>query len=133
MFAAFALQVIWMHANTAEMAKHVLNGFLAITIAFANEVGTLCEMFGVDPADVSKSLLTEGRIGALPLRYGEPYSGGTLSRDVETLVSLARTQNRYLPLFQTINPSNELHKVRYEVKDFRARMPKPQEVAAGAD
>lgn len=132
LFAPFAEKVEWMSSNAAEMSKHVLNAFLAVTIAFANEVGTLCKIWDVDPRDIERGLVSEGRLGiGLPLRYGEPYSGGTLSRDVTTLVALAKERAKYLPLLETINPSNELHKVRYEMAEFQKRM--KREVAVGAD
>ena len=133
LFGSFAEKVEWMSSEAAEMSKHVLNAFLAVTICFANEVGTLCQMYGVDPHDIENALKDEGRIGpGLPLRYGEPYSGGTLSRDVRILVDLARERDRYLPLLETIAPSNELHTVRCEVEAMQKRSG-TQEVAAGAD
>ena len=113
----FCEKVMWLPARVAEMSKHVLNAFLAMTIAFTNEVGTLCELYDVSPAHIQQALISEGRIGiGLPLRYGEPYSGGTLGRDVETLNFLTRAKTRYLPLLKTINASNDLHKVRCEQK-----------------
>lgn len=137
LFAPFCDKVEWMSSNAAEMSKHVLNAFLAVTIAFANEMGTLCRLWNVDPRDIERSLMSEGRLGiGLPLRYGEPYSGGTLSRDVTTLVALAKEKEKHLPLLQTINPSNELHKVRYEIDEFRKRRATREiieEVTASAD
>ena len=133
LFERYTEKMEWLSAEAAEMSKHVLNTFLALVISFANEVGTLCQMYGVDPHDIENALKDEGRIGpGLPLRYGKPYSGGTLSRDVRILVDLARERDRYLPLLETIAPSNELHTVRCEVEAMQKRSG-TQEVAAGAD
>lgn len=72
--------------ETAEMVKHALNAFLALSITFANELGNLCDKIGVDGHRLSKLLRLEPRIGAKAmLTPGLGFSGGTLARDVQTL------------------------------------------------
>ena len=34
--------------NTALLTKHVINGFLATSVAFANEIGSIAKTFGVN-------------------------------------------------------------------------------------
>ena len=43
LFAPFTPQILFMRAESAEMVKHALNSFLALSITFINEVARLCE------------------------------------------------------------------------------------------
>ena len=74
------------------MTKHALNGFLATSVAFINEVAAICESVGADAAEVSRGLKSERRIG--PRAYlapGDAFAGGTLARDIGFLRGLARS------------------------------------------
>ena len=42
----FTDRVQWMSVESAEMTKHALNAFLATSVAFINEVATICEEVG---------------------------------------------------------------------------------------
>jgi UDPglucose 6-dehydrogenase len=48
LLAPFSAEVQWMRVESAEMTKHALNGFLATSIAFMNEVAAICEAVGAD-------------------------------------------------------------------------------------
>lgn len=85
------LPVSWMRVNlrTAEMIKHALNAFLAISICFANELGNLCDATSVDGIRVAQALRLEPRIGPKAMLFpGLGFSGGTLARDMRTLQGL---------------------------------------------
>jgi len=72
--------------RTAEMGKHALNGFLAISVCFANELGNLCDEVGADGYRLAQILRLEDRIGAKAMLFpGLGFSGGTLARDMQTL------------------------------------------------
>ena len=53
LFKPFAAQTIFMRTESAEMVKHALNSFLALSITFINEVARLCEHTGADAKEVS--------------------------------------------------------------------------------
>jgi len=85
--------VDWQYCSlrTAEMLKHALNTFLGLSIAFANELGNLCDEFGVDGHRLAHLLKLEPRIGAKAmLKPGLGFSGGTLARDIQTLRHLGK-------------------------------------------
>lgn len=72
--------------NSAEMAKHALNAFLATSISFVNELADLAEAGGADVRDVIRVLRLDRRIGPHAfLNPGPGFSGGTLARDVQAL------------------------------------------------
>jgi UDPglucose 6-dehydrogenase len=112
LFAPFCSNIIWMTPESAEMTKHAINSFLAMSIAFTNEVARLCELLGADAKEVESGLKTEPRIG--PLAYvgpGGAVAGGTLARDVRFLVGLAESLGEPLPLLSASIESNRRHKL----------------------
>ena len=111
LFAPFTPQILFMRTESAEMVKHALNSFLALSITFINEVARLCEHVGADAKEVSAGLKSEPRIG--PRAYlgpGGPFAGGTLARDVVTLTKLAAAKNEKISVIPAIKQSNDLHR-----------------------
>jgi len=111
LFAPFTPKVLFMHTESAEMVKHALNAFLALSITFINEVARLCEHTGADAKEVSAGLKSEARIG--PKAYlgpGGPFAGGTLARDVVTLTQLAAANGEKISVIPAIKQSNDQHR-----------------------
>ncbi len=111
LFSPFARQVLFMRTESAEMVKHALNSFLALSITFINEIARLCEHTGADAREVSAGLKSEVRIG--PKAYlgpGGPFAGGTLARDVVTLTQLAAANGEKISVIPAIKQSNDLHR-----------------------
>lgn len=110
-FAPFTTRIEWMTIESAEMTKHAINAFLALSVTFANELASVCERVGADAKEVERGLKTESRIG--PKAYlapGGAFAGGTLARDVAFLSQLGGNHELALPLLSGIRPSNEAHK-----------------------
>ncbi len=111
LFAPFTQQILFMRTESAEMVKHALNSFLALSITFINEIARLSEKVGADAKEVSAGLKSEPRIG--PRAYlgpGGPFAGGTLARDVVTLTKLAEAQGEKISVIPAIKQSNDLHR-----------------------
>jgi UDPglucose 6-dehydrogenase len=111
LFAPFTGRILFMRTESAEMVKHALNSFLALSITFINEVARLCEHVGADAQEVAAGLKSEPRIG--PRAYlgpGGPFAGGTLARDVVTLAKLAAARGETLSLIPAIKQSNDQHR-----------------------
>jgi UDPglucose 6-dehydrogenase len=101
----------WMTVESAEMTKHAVNAFLAASVAFANEIASICESVGADAKEVERGLKTESRIG--PRAYlspGAAFAGGTLARDVAYLNRTARERGVITPLLSSVLVSNDSHK-----------------------
>ena len=110
LIAPFTTNIEWMRVESAEMSKHAINAFLAASITFMNEIGTLCEQVGADAQEVSRALKSEARIG--PRAYlapGAAFAGGTLARDVVTLSGLADSRAP-VPVIAAIRESNDAHR-----------------------
>ncbi len=111
LFRPFAAQTIFMRTESAEMVKHALNSFLALSITYINEIARLCEHVGADAKEVSAGLKSEPRIGTKAyLGPGGPFAGGTLARDVVTLTRLARARGENISVIPAIKKSNDLHR-----------------------
>lgn len=111
LFAPFTKQILFMRTESAEMVKHALNSFLALSITFINEIARLCEHTGADAKEVAAGLKSEPRIG--PKAYlgpGGPFAGGTLARDVVTLTKLAEAAGERISVIPAIKQSNDLHR-----------------------
>ena len=121
-FKPFTSNILFMRTESAEMVKHALNSFLALSITFINEVARLCEHVGADAKEVAAGLKSEPRIG--PKAYlgpGGPFAGGTLARDVVTLTSLGAQHGEALRLIPAIKQSNDEHR-GWALRQLQARL-----------
>jgi UDPglucose 6-dehydrogenase len=111
-FAPFAGdRLLWMSPESAEMTKHAINAFLALSITFANEIARLCEAVGANAQEVEQGLRSENRIGPKAyIRPGSAFAGGTLARDVVTLTRIAADNGESTELIAAILRANESHK-----------------------
>lgn len=110
-------RIEWMSVESAEMTKHAINAFLATSVAFINELATLCEAVGADAREVERGLRTDGRIG--PRAYltpGVAYSGGTLARDIAFLTGIGVERAIPTSLLQGVRLSNDAHKGWFRTK-----------------
>lgn len=111
LFEPFCQRIIWMTPEAAEMTKHGINAFLALSVTFANELARLCEAVGADAREVEVGLRSEPRIGERAyIRPGGAFAGGTLARDVVTLTTLGKREGETVALIPAILTSNEAHK-----------------------
>jgi UDPglucose 6-dehydrogenase len=103
--------IVWMTPESAEMTKHAINSFLALSVTFANEVARICESVGADAREVERGLRSESRIGPRAyIRPGSAFAGGTLARDVVTLTRLAHSHGVRADLAEAVLKSNDAHK-----------------------
>ncbi len=77
--------------ESAEMAKHAMNSYLALMISFSGEISDICEACGADAIKVMDALKKEERVSPnAPLSPGLGFGGGTLARDLQALRAAAR-------------------------------------------
>jgi GDP-mannose 6-dehydrogenase len=95
--------------RSAEMAKYVSNTFHALKVAFANEIGDLCEALGADAQEVTRVFLMDRKLNVSEayLRPGFAFGGSCLPKDIRALLHAARTNDVAAPLLSEILPSNE--------------------------
>lgn len=107
----FTQRLILTDIETAEMVKHAMNSYLAMSIAFTNEIVRVAQAVGADADTIATAMLTEGRISpTAPLRTRGPYGGGHLDRDLDYLHAIAERHALDLPVLEHVQMSNEAHK-----------------------
>lgn len=90
-FSFFKCPFITMSLESAEMVKHALNSYLATCISFSSELSDLAEKSGANMLDVVRALKADKRVSPFaPINPGLGFAGGTLGRDIQTLLKLAK-------------------------------------------
>jgi UDPglucose 6-dehydrogenase len=118
----FCQNLIWMNIESAEMVKHSINAFLALSITFTNELAAIAEQVGANASDVEKALRSEPRIGPNAyVKAGPAFAGGTLARDVQFLSAIAEHEKLETPLIANIIASNRAHG-RWSINQLRRRL-----------
>lgn len=111
LLSPFGGTVEWMRVESAEMTKHALNGFLATSVAYINEVAVLCEAAGADASEVARGLKSDVRIGRRAyLGPGDAFAGGTLARDISSMRALAAQRDLPANLIDGVAASNDAHR-----------------------
>jgi UDPglucose 6-dehydrogenase len=103
-------ELLWTTPESAEMSKHALNAWLAMSVAFTNEVARLCEETGAQAGEVEQALRSEPRIGMHAyVHAGGSFAGGTLARDLEYLREIGADRDAPTPLLDGVRASNDCH------------------------
>jgi GDP-mannose 6-dehydrogenase len=111
LYRTLAAEPCLVSLGTAEMIKYACNAFHALKVAFANEIGTLCEQRGVSGAEVMDTLCRDVtlNLSRAYLKPGFAFGGSCLPKDLRALAYRAMRMDLKLPLIESILVSNEEH------------------------
>lgn len=123
LFAPITSEIEWMSIESAEMTKHALNAWLGLSVAFANEIATICERVGADASEVARGVMTDARVGPRAyLRPGAAFAGGTLARDLQFLAERATAEGLEIAVAPAALASNRAHQ-RWAHRRLRELLP----------
>ncbi len=106
--------------ETAEMIKYAANSFLAVKIAFINEIAALCEKTGANVQDVAKAMGRDTRIGAKFLHPGPGYGGSCFPKDTRAIAATGREAGAALSIVEAAIAANDGQKLRMVEKIKKA-------------
>lgn len=104
--------VLFTNRPTAELIKYAANGFLALKIAFINQMSDLCEQAGADVQDLAKGMGLDNRIGRKFLNVSPGYGGSCFPKDTKALARTAHELGAPCTIIDCVIEANDSRKIR---------------------
>ncbi len=98
--------------TVAELIKYASNAFLATKISFANEIGNLAKMLGIDVYEVMKGVAMDHRISPYFLNAGVGFGGSCFPKDLKALRAGAKKLGYDMRLIDAVLKINEEQPLR---------------------
>lgn len=95
---------------SAEMIKYAANAFLAVKIAFINEIADICERTGAHVNEVARGIGMDTRIGPRFLVPGPGYGGSCFPKDTLELLATSRSAGAPSRIVEAVVESNDRRK-----------------------
>ncbi|QZH76198.1 MAG: nucleotide sugar dehydrogenase [Erythrobacter sp.] len=96
----------------AELTKFVDNSWHAVKVAFANEIGRVCQQLDISAGQVHDIFVADTKLNISPAytRPGAAFGGSCLPKDVRALQHIASDVGANTHLVDALIRSNEAHK-----------------------
>jgi GDP-mannose 6-dehydrogenase len=96
----------------AEITKFVDNSWHAVKVAFANEVGRVCQSLDISARQVHQIFVSDTKLNISPYytRPGGAFGGSCLPKDVRALQHIAADVGANTHLVDSLIRTNEAHK-----------------------
>lgn len=102
--------ILYTNIETAELIKYSSNAFLAMKIAFTNEIADICEGVGADIDLVIKGMGMDERIGNKYMQPGPGYGGSCFPKDTKALTHIALDAGFPTRIIEAVINANDARK-----------------------
>jgi GDP-mannose 6-dehydrogenase len=105
-------QTFHVRYREAELTKFVDNSWHAVKIAFANEIGRICQELEISASKVHEIFVSDTKlnISSYYTRPGGPFGGSCLPKDVRALQHISNDVGANTHLLDALLRTNEAHK-----------------------
>jgi UDPglucose 6-dehydrogenase len=104
--------ILFTNIASAETIKYASNAFLAMKIAFANEMADICEGVGADVERVIYGMTMDKRIGGRHMSPGPGYGGSCFPKDTLALTYIAQDAGFPTAIIEAVISSNDERRKR---------------------
>jgi UDPglucose 6-dehydrogenase len=112
--------ILFTDRRTSELIKYAANAFLAVKIAYINEMADLCEQVGANVQEVARGIGLDNRIGKKFLNAGPGYGGSCFPKDTLALMRTAQEAHAPVTIVEATVASNTNRKKRMASKIIEA-------------
>lgn len=112
--------ILFTDRRTSELIKYAANAFLAVKIAYINEMADLCEQVGANVQEVARGIGLDNRIGKKFLNAGPGYGGSCFPKDTLALMRTAQEAHAPVTIVEATVASNSNRKKRMAGKVIEA-------------
>jgi UDPglucose 6-dehydrogenase len=112
--------IVFTDRRTSELIKYAANAFLAVKIAYINEIADLCEKVGANVQEVARGIGLDNRIGKKFLNVGPGYGGSCFPKDTLALLRTAQEADTALRIVESTIAANDARKKAMAQRVFAA-------------
>ena len=102
--------IVFMSNEAAEVTKYAANTYLAMRVAFVNQLADICEAVGADVTHVTQGIGLDKRVGLHYLAPGPGFGGSCFPKDTRALLVTTRQARVDFSLGEAIISANDKRK-----------------------
>ncbi len=107
LYEPLGAKIIRTRPDTSEMAKLVLNNYLATLITFWNEIHEICSTLNLDTKEVAELVKNDSRVSSYGAAFfGKPFGGKCLPKDLNQTLNICCSKGNFPRLLGTVKEIN---------------------------
>ena len=107
LYKPLGAKIVRTKPNVSEMAKLILNNYLATLITFWNEMDRVCSVMNIDTKEVADIVKHDTRVSEYGTAFfGKPFGGKCLPKDLNQTLTLCRSKGISPRLLETVKEIN---------------------------